>query len=301
MTPVFDASAPESRDAGVDAAVEAISSGGCIVLPTDTVYGIGADAFDALAVEKLLSAKGRGRAMPPPVLIPSRMAVDGLGMNVPSYAKRLMDAFWPGALTIVVRSQPSLAWDLGETNGTVALRIPDDEVALAVLRRTGPLAVSSANRHGEPAATTINEAGFAFGPTVEVYLDAGPRRGGEPSTIVDCTKADPVILRYGAIAPERLREVLAGVELVEPAGGSDALNGDDPNGDGPDLTKRPAGDDLPHEQAPDDYVPEDYPADEQVHDASEAAPAIPSIGAHWTYETTRNTDSAEQTTNPDQR
>ena len=216
MSPVVDGTTEATRPAAIEAAVEAIGRGACIVLPTDTVYGIGADAFDAGAVGRLLDAKGRGRDVPPPVLIPARVAVDGLAMNVPSYAKRLMDAFWPGALTIVLRSQPSLAWDLGDTNGTVALRIPDDEIALALLQRTGPLAVSSANQHGRPAATTITEAGFAFGPAIEVYLDGGTRADATPSTIVDCTKPDPVVLRMGAIGADALREVLAGVELVVP-------------------------------------------------------------------------------------
>ncbi|NHN56380.1 threonylcarbamoyl-AMP synthase [Calidifontibacter sp. DB0510] len=216
MSPALDCTTQKARDENVPAAVEAIRAGELIVLPTDTVYGIGADAFNAHAVEQLLAAKGRGRDMPPPVLIPDQRAVDGLAMNVPSYAKRLMERFWPGGLTLVLRAQPSLAWDLGDTNGTVGLRIPDDEVALAVLRETGPLAVSSANRTGEAAATTVTEAGFALGPAVRVYLDGGPRTDVEPSTIIDCTKADPVVLRLGSVSPEAITEVLAGVELVNP-------------------------------------------------------------------------------------
>lgn len=268
MTPVHDAADEQSRTAAVDAAVEAVARGECIVLPTDTVYGIGADAFDASAVQRLLAAKGRGREAPPPVLIPSRMAVDGLAMNVPSYAKRLMDEFWPGALTIVVRSQPSLAWDLGDTNGTVALRIPDDEIALAILHRTGPLAVSSANQHGQPSATTVTEAGFALGPAVAEYLDGGPRTGGAPSTIVDCTKPDPVVLRHGAIPDARLREVLGGVELID---GAAPKRVEEPTPD-PEA----ASVDEPREQV-------------QVHDASDAAPSMPTLGAHWDHET--NPDS----------
>ncbi|MBD2758326.1 threonylcarbamoyl-AMP synthase [Yimella sp. cx-573] len=213
---IFDCSTEQGRTDGVAAAVEAARMGRCVVLPTDTVYGIGTDAFSAAGVDALLAAKGRGREMPPPVLIGDMGAVDGLATAVPSYARRLMEAFWPGALTLVFRSQPSLAWDLGDTNGTVGLRIPDDEVALDVLRAAGPMAVSSANRTGQPTATTITEAGFAFGPAVEVYLDAGVREGGVPSTILDCTKADPVVLRAGAISAEQLREVLGSVELLDP-------------------------------------------------------------------------------------
>ncbi len=216
MSPVFDCATSETREEGLTAAKEAIDRGECVVLPTDTVYGIGVDAFNPSAVDSLLNAKGRGRDMPPPVLVPGLPTVDGLAMAVPSYARRLMQTFWPGGLTLILRAQPSLAWDLGDSNGTVGLRMPDDEVALDLLGRVGPMAVSSANRTGKPTATTITEAGFALGPSVEVYLDGGERNGNDPSSIVDCTKPDPVLLRAGAVSADRLREVLAGVELVVP-------------------------------------------------------------------------------------
>ncbi|GAB3755633.1 hypothetical protein GCM10027599_19480 [Yimella radicis] len=219
MSPVFDLATEQGRSEGIAKAVEAARMGQCVVLPTDTVYGIGTDAFSASGVDALLNAKGRGREMPPPVLIADPAAVDGLATAVPSYARRLIEAFWPGGLTLVLRAQPSLAWDLGDTNGTVALRIPDDEFAKDLLSQVGPMAVSSANRTGQPAITTITEAGFAFGPSVEVYLDAGTREGGTPSTILDCTKADPELLREGAISAEQLREVLGSVELVDPNAG----------------------------------------------------------------------------------
>lgn len=217
MSPVFDCASPQTREEGVSAAKDATDSGDCVVLPTDTVYGIGVDAFNPSAVQKLLDAKGRGRDMPPPVLIPALTTVDGLATAVPSYARRLMEAFWPGGLTLIFRAQPSLAWDLGDSNGTVGLRMPDDDIALELLSRVGPMAVSSANRTGKPTATTITEAGFALGPAVEVYLDGGTREGREPSTILDCTTPDPVLLRVGAVSAEALREVLAGVELIEVA------------------------------------------------------------------------------------
>lgn len=216
MSPVFDCATPQSREEGLTAAKEALDLGECVVLPTDTVYGIGVDAFNPSAVDRLLSAKGRGRDMPPPVLVPALSTVDGLAKSVPSYAKRLMDAFWPGGLTLILRAQPSLAWDLGDNNGTVGLRMPDDDLALELLGRVGPMAVSSANQTGRPTATTITEAGFALGPSVEVYLDGGERTGREPSTILDCTTPDPVLLRAGAVSADALREVLAGVELVLP-------------------------------------------------------------------------------------
>lgn len=218
MSPVFDLSSEESRGQAFPAAKSAVGEGKLIVLPTDTVYGIGADAFTPDAVAALLEAKGRGREMPPPVLIGNPGTVDGLAMNVPSYARRLIDRFWPGGLTLIFRAQPSLMWDLGDTNGTVALRMPNDADALALLEQTGPLAVSSANRTGHPTATTITEAGFAFGPAVEVYLDGGSRTGNEPSTILDCTKADPVMLRLGAISVAQLRDVLGPIDLLDATG-----------------------------------------------------------------------------------
>jgi tRNA threonylcarbamoyl adenosine modification protein (Sua5/YciO/YrdC/YwlC family) len=214
VSPVFDCNLPQSRDEGISTAAEAIFRGECVVMPTDTVYGIAADAFNPTAVAQLLEAKGRGRDMPPPVLIPARQTVDGLAMSVPSYAGRLMDAFWPGGLTLVFRAQQSLAWDLGDTNGTVGLRMPDDEIALALLERTGPLAVSSANRTGKPSATTVTEAGFMLGHFVDVYLDGGERGADTSSTILDCTKADPVVLREGTIGNEALQKVLGDVQLI---------------------------------------------------------------------------------------
>jgi tRNA threonylcarbamoyl adenosine modification protein (Sua5/YciO/YrdC/YwlC family) len=164
--------------AAIDEAVNALGRGGVIVLPTDTVYGIGADAFNPDAVGALLAAKGRGRQMPPPVLIGNLGALDGLATEIPDDARALAQKFWPGGLTIILRAQPSLAWDLGETHGTVALRMPDHETALALLSRTGPLAVSSANKHGHPAAFTAREAYVQLGDSVSIYLDGGAVPGG---------------------------------------------------------------------------------------------------------------------------
>ncbi|MDD9206030.1 L-threonylcarbamoyladenylate synthase, partial [Georgenia sp. 10Sc9-8] len=158
----------------MDEAVHALGRGALVVLPTDTVYGIAADAFQPRAVELLLRTKGRGRQMPPPVLVGDPATLDGLAVDVPEAVRGMVTEHWPGPLTVVCRAQPSLAWDLGDTGGTVALRMPDDEVALALLRRTGPLAVSSANLSGRGAATTVAEAQEYFGTGVTVYLDGGP-------------------------------------------------------------------------------------------------------------------------------
>ncbi|KNX36615.1 L-threonylcarbamoyladenylate synthase [Luteipulveratus halotolerans] len=233
MSPVFDCSTPQGRDDGLAAAKEAIGEGRLVVLPTDTVYGLAADAFNPTGVNAIFSAKGRGRDMPPPVLVPNPRTVDGLAMAMPSWVRRLMKEFWPGGLTLVVRAQQSLSWDLGDTNGTVGLRMPDDEVALALLAETGPLAVSSANRTGQPAATTITDAGFQLGPFADVYLDGGTRDQQQPSTIVDCTKPDPVVLREGAVSVARLREVLGDIHLV--AATSDVEGDDGRRGGVPEL------------------------------------------------------------------
>ena len=216
MSPVVDATTSE-REQSIATAVDAVRRGEVIVLPTDTVYGIGADAFDPAAVSSVLMAKGRGRDMPPPVLVPDTRTVDGLARDVPDEARRLIDALWPGPLTLILWAQPSLHWDLGETAGTVALRMPDDEVALDVLRETGPLAVTSANRTGEPAATTVTDAAVQLGPSVSVYVDGGARTTLQPSTILDCTGETVVVLREGAIDRAQLEDVLgADFDRAEP-------------------------------------------------------------------------------------
>lgn len=198
----------EEREDAVKAAAAAIRRGQVIVLPTDTVYGVAADAFSPEAVQALLDAKGRGRDMPPPVLVSAATTLDALAVGVPGYARALVEAFWPGPLTLVCRQQSSLQWDLGETRGTVAVRMPDDAVALAVLERTGPLAVSSANLTGRAAARDADEAEEMLGGVVAVVVDAGPTSGGAASTIVDCTGPQGRVLRSGALSLDDLNAVL---------------------------------------------------------------------------------------------
>ena len=193
---------------GVEAAVAALRRGALAVLPTDTVYGVAADAFSPDAVGRLLEAKGRGRDMPTPVLVGSSRTLDGLADVVPQLARDLVDAHWPGPLTLVLRHAATLSWDLGETRGTVALRMPLDPVALAVLAETGPLAVSSANRSGLPPARDAAEAARQLGLAVEVYLDAGEVTDPIPSTILDLTADRPRLLRTGALSLEQLRELV---------------------------------------------------------------------------------------------
>ncbi|GAB11526.1 hypothetical protein GOARA_076_00360 [Gordonia araii NBRC 100433] len=208
MSTVYDCTDPQTRSAGIAAAVSGARSGRLVVLPTDTLYGIGCDAFDADAVAALLAAKGRGRDMPVPVLVGSWNTIDGLVLSVPLAARELTRAFWPGGLSLVVAQAPSLAWDLGDTDGTVMLRMPLHPVAIEVLREVGPMAVSSANVSGQPPATTVDAARDQLGDSVSVYLDGGPSATAVASTIVDVTGEVPKILREGAISAERIGEVL---------------------------------------------------------------------------------------------
>ena len=208
MSEVFDCADETQRPAGIASAISALKGGRLVVMPTDTVYGIGADAFDGAAVAALLAAKGRGRDMPVPVLVGSWHTIDGLVYSVPESARELIRAFWPGALSLVVQQAPSLQWDLGDAQGTVMLRMPLHPVAIDLLREVGPMAVSSANISGRPAAVTAADAREQLGDLVEVYLEAGPSANGAASTIVDLTGAQPRILREGPISSAAVAAVL---------------------------------------------------------------------------------------------
>jgi L-threonylcarbamoyladenylate synthase len=209
MSDIFDCADETQRAAGLAAAVAAVLKGALVVLPTDTVYGIGADAFRPSAVASLLAAKGRSRDMPPPVLVGTVRAATALVEDLGPYGQELIDEFWPGGLTLVCRASRSLKWDLGETKGTVAVRMPQHPVAIELLTETGPMAVSSANLTGKPPATTAADAREQFGDAVEVYLDGGQCETDIPSTIVDLTGDMPRLLRSGAVSIGRLREVAA--------------------------------------------------------------------------------------------
>ncbi|WP_051687654.1 L-threonylcarbamoyladenylate synthase [Curtobacterium sp. S6] len=214
---VYTAETAEDRETALAAVEKAVLDGRTAVIPTDTVYGIAADAFSRGGVQQLLNAKGRSRRMPPPVLIADASVLPGLADDLSADAEALAEAFWPGALTLIVYSQPSLNWDLGETHGTVALRVPNDDLTREILRRTGPLAVSSANRTGQNAATTAQEAAEQLGDRVELIVDGGIRPLGRaaetpsaeaaPSTIIDATGERPVVVRAGALDLDELRKV----------------------------------------------------------------------------------------------
>lgn len=208
MAEVFDCADLEQRARGIASAVRALKASHLVVMPTDTVYGVGADAFDSTAVTALLSAKRRGRDMPVGVLVGSWRTIEGLVYAMPDGAHELIRAFWPGALSLVVVRAPSLQWDLGDARGTVMLRMPLHPVAIELLREVGPMAVSSANISGHSPTVTADEARSQLGDLVEVYLNAGPSARQAASTIVDLTGATPRVLRPGPISTERIAEVL---------------------------------------------------------------------------------------------
>jgi L-threonylcarbamoyladenylate synthase len=218
MSARYDCADTQQREEGLVAATSAVQTGQLVVLPTDTVYGLGADAFNPAAVTALLAAKGRGRNMPPPVLVGSVRAAAALAESLGAFGQDLIDEFWPGPLTLVFRSSPTLLWDLGDTMGTVAVRMPLHPVALDLLRRTGPMAVSSANRHSLPAATTAEEAQTQLGDAISVYLDGGPCADNVPSTILDLTGTVPRMLRAGALSVDALRKVVPVIDLPDASG-----------------------------------------------------------------------------------
>ncbi|WP_416976886.1 L-threonylcarbamoyladenylate synthase [Streptomyces sp. T028] len=210
----YDTNDATDRVTGLREAASAVRRGELVVLPTDTVYGIGADAFSKEAVGDLLEAKGRGRTMPTPVLIGSPNTLHGLVTDFSELAWELVDAFWPGALTLVAKHQPSLQWDLGDTRGTVAVRMPLHPVAIELLTEVGPMAVSSANLTGHPAPENCDYAQEMLGDSVSVYLDGGPTPGNVPSSIVDVTREIPLLLREGAITADELRKVVPDLEVA---------------------------------------------------------------------------------------
>lgn len=218
---LVDCTNPLTRSPGLALALEAIGRGEIIVMPTDTLYGVACDAFSPSAVNTLLATKGRGRHMPPPVLVGSPDDVVRLVDVIPAPAKAVMDAFWPGGVTIIFRANPAVAWDLGDTNGTVAIRMPRDDIALELLNLTGPLAVSSANKTGQLPAQSVGEALAQLGDLVSVYLDGGvvgdtgARASGNPgSTIIDASTLDQggswKVRRLGVEPIDALRSVAGG-------------------------------------------------------------------------------------------
>lgn len=221
--PSVPLSAPAPARA-LERAAAHVRAGGLLILPTDTVYGIGALASDAAGVSRLLAAKGRDRRMPPPVLVADPAQAFDVVARLPDAARALIGTFWPGALTLVLDARADLDWDLGESGGTVALRMPDHPLALELLRRTGPMAVTSANRTGLAPATDAAAALAAFPGRVALaddaaagphgadilLLDGGPTPGPVPSTIVSLAGGSPgpVVVREGVVPRAELAAVL---------------------------------------------------------------------------------------------
>ena len=268
MSARYDCTDAAQRVTGLAEAAASLRKGDLAVIPTDTVYGLAADAFMPPAVTSLLAAKGRGRQMPPPVLVGTVRAATALVEDLSAFGKDLIDEFWPGGLTLVMRANRNLIWDLGDTKGTVAVRMPLHELALELLKETGPLAVSSANRSGAPPATTA-DAEAQLGDAVAVYLDGGPCSGDVPSTIVDLTGVVPKLLRRGVISVARLREVVTLAvddEWLEDDSAA-AADGMAAGGAAADGTAASDGT-APDGTAPDDTAPDDTPADGAASDGT---------------------------------
>jgi L-threonylcarbamoyladenylate synthase len=195
---IVSASGDPVPESAVELAVKALASGQVVAIPTDTVYGLGADPFTTGGADRLFLLKRRPREMDLPVLVADEEQAFDLATAVPAPARALMERFWPGALTLVLPRRPDLQADLGADEATVGVRCPAHPVPLALCRAHGPIATTSANLHGEPTVTTAAELAALFGEAVAVVLDAGPCEGA-PSTVVDCTGAEPKLLREGRI------------------------------------------------------------------------------------------------------
>lgn len=274
MARIYDCSVDTDLLTGMRLARQAVGRGEVVVIPTDTVYGVAADAFNPEAVQRLLDAKGRGRDAPPPVLIPGQSTLDALADFVPDVVRRLVDEFWPGGLTVILVAQPSLVWDLGETRGTVALRMPANSFALELLAETGPLAVSSANRTGEPAATTAQEAVDQLGESVDIFLDGGAA-GGAASTIVDASRVTDAggrvrIVREGAITRAQIQQLIG--DELEPVVAAPAEPAQPAATDEPSATDEPAATD----EAP---VPDEPDAPRGTASGAERVDGSPDPGA----------------------
>jgi L-threonylcarbamoyladenylate synthase len=215
MSAVFRGADPGERATGLTRAAAAVRRGDLVVIPTDSSYGVGCDAFSVPAVRALRAAKGRGPDLAVPVLIGGLRTLDGIAARLSPEARLLAQGWWPGPLTLICRAQPTLTWDLG-SGSTVAVRMPLHPLALELLRATGPMAVVAANRVGTLPPTTCEDARRQLGSAVSTYLDGGACLDPTPSTAVDVTGAHPVLARLGAVSVEALRTVVP--DLVVPEG-----------------------------------------------------------------------------------
>ena len=191
--------------AAIAMAVDALSGGDIIAMPTDTVYGLAADPFHTGAADRLFRLKGRPRHVELPVLVASEEQALSLCTAVPPEARRLMERYWPGPLTLVLPRRPDLDADLGEEDVTIGIRCPAHPVPLAICAEVGPIATTSANRHGEPVITTAEGVAKAFRHEIALVLDGG-NCDQLPSSVVDCTGGAPKVLREGRVS---IAEILA--------------------------------------------------------------------------------------------
>ncbi len=192
----------------IEKALTVLEAGGLVAFPTDTVYGVAGNAFDPAAIERIYEAKGRDQTKAIPILLGEVDHLPRVALQLPPAANRLAQHFWPGALTLVVPRHPGLPENLSPTP-TVGVRMPDHAFALALLRRSGPLAVTSANRSGAENPRDAQDVLRQLGGRIELIIDGGPTPVGVPSTVVDCTGGQVKILRLGAIAAQEIQRLVA--------------------------------------------------------------------------------------------
>ncbi len=204
---VVDASGDPPPDPAIELAAQALAAGQVVAIPTDTVYGLAADAFHTGGADRIFQLKVRPRDVDLPLLVADLEQARGLVEDFTPSAEALVERFWPGALTVILPRAAGMEADLGSDEFTVGLRCPDHPVPKTLCRQAGPLATTSANRHGEAELTSAREVSEAFGDALAVVLDAGPCRGG-PSTVVDCTGSEPKCLREGRIPWDELLAAL---------------------------------------------------------------------------------------------
>ena len=198
---------PASSEDALPRALTILQAGGLVAFPTDTVYGVGALAFDGKAVESIYIAKDRPVEKAIPVLIGEVHELDKVGIAIPDSARHLASRFWPGPLTILVPKRPDLPESVSATS-TVGVRLPDHDVARALLRRAGPMAVTSANVSGAQSPVRAEEVFEQLGGRIPLIIDGGRTPGGVPSTLVDCTNTELKVLREGPISLEELLSAL---------------------------------------------------------------------------------------------
>ena len=191
----------------LEQALRVLRSGGMVAFPTDTVYGLGALAFDGAAVKRIYTAKGRPVEKAIPILLGDEADLAKVTMGVPDLASRLAAHYWPGPLTLVIPKHPDLPEAVSATE-TIGVRMPDHPVARMLLQAAGPMAVTSANISGQPSPSTAEEVQDQLGGRIALIIDGGRTPGGVPSTVVDCTGAEPSILREGPISKEEILAVL---------------------------------------------------------------------------------------------